>query len=142
MPRSTLWAAVALAAVGCAGSPERNAEVADALARVEGSGEYADTERCLSTTRYDSVDILDEQHLLFAGNGPDEVWLNTLRSRCPGLHRNDVLAFEMNGTRLCSLDSATVVQRFLFWQRTGPTCTLGEFHELTDAQASLIREAM
>ncbi len=136
----TTLAAVALLG-GCATSPERNEQVSNALERLE-DAEYAATERCLSTFQYDQVEILDGRHLLFESNTGDDVWLNTLRQSCPGLRRDDVLAFEMNGNRLCSLDTATVMERFLFWQRSGPTCSLGEFQELTDAQASLLREAL
>ena len=126
---------------GCASAPERDEQVANALQQLEGA-EYAATERCLSTFQYDQVEVLDQQHLLFQSNTGQEVWLNTLRTRCPGLRDDDVLAFEMTGNRLCSLDTATVMERFLFWQRTGPTCSLGEFQELTEAQAELLREAL
>jgi len=126
---------------GCASAPERDAQVANALQQLEGA-DYAATERCLSTFEYDQVEILDDQHLLFESNTGQEVWLNTLRNRCPGLRKDDVLAFDMNGNRLCSLDTATVMERFLFWQRTGPTCSLGEFQQLTEAQSSVVRDAL
>jgi len=126
---------------GCAAAPERDQQMRSALQQLEGA-DYAATERCLSTFEYDQVEVLDQQHLLFESNTGQEVWLNTLRTKCPGLRKDDVLAFEMTDNRLCSLDTATVVERFLFWQRTGPTCSLGEFQQLPEAQSSLVREAL
>ena len=127
---------------GCAtGGGEPNEQLANVLETFDTDTEYAATERCLSTHRYDSVEVLDDRHLLFRRSPGDEVWLNTLRSRCPGLNRNDTLLFEQTGSQLCNLDTAEVVDRFLFWQRTGPVCSLGQFHQLTEAQASLLREA-
>lgn len=126
---------------GCASDPERDQRMTRALQQLEGA-DYAATERCLSTFEYDQVEVLDQQHLLFESNTGQELWLNTLRTACPGLREDDVLAFEMTGNRLCSLDTATVMERFLFWQRTGPTCSLGEFQQLTEGQAELVREAL
>ncbi len=126
---------------GCASGPSVPDErLSTALGQLDAGTGYADTKRCLATFEYDSMEILDDQHLLFKDR--NEVWLNKLRSRCPGLRRDDVLAFDMRGDRLCSLDTATVVDRFLFWRQSGPTCALGEFQQLTEPQAALLREAM
>lgn len=132
---------VGLAAAGCAaGGGERQERVSEALAQLETDTEYASSRRCLSGFDYDQVEVLDDQHLLF--RDANHFWLNKLRSRCPGLNRNDTLLFERTGTRLCALDSAEVIERFLFWRRTGPRCTLGDFHELTEGQSALLREAL
>ena len=126
----------------CAGGGgERNEQLANVLASFDTETDYAETKRCLSDFEYNQVEVLDEQHILFRNSPGDDLWLNTLRARCPGLNRNDTLLFEKRSNRLCNLDRAEVVQRFLFWQRTGPVCSLGEFHQLTEAQAELIREA-
>lgn len=127
----------------CAGSsPDRGPQISAALDELQSREDYARTERCLSTHQYRSVEVLDENHLLFTGTSRDRLWLNKLRSRCPGLRRNDTLAFEVRNNRLCNLDTATVVDHFLFWERTGPTCSLGDFQQLTPAQAELLREAL
>lgn len=144
--RSTAAGALALAALlaaGCAGNPARNEQLDSVLAQFDTDTDYAATERCLPTFRYDTVEVLDEQHLLFKSRQGDKYWLNKLRQRCAGLRPNDTLYFELRDNRVCSLDMVSVVDRtFFFWQRTGPSCGLGEFHELTEPQAQLIREAM
>lgn len=125
---------------GCAGNPSPRDERLSATLAQLSETDYVASKRCLGTFEYDSIEILDDQHVLFKDR--NDVWLNKLRARCPGLRRNDVLAFDMRGSRLCSLDTATVLDRFLFWQRSGPTCALGEFQQLTEPQAQLLREAM
>jgi len=127
----------------CAGSsPDRGPQISAALDELQSREDYARTERCLATHQYRSVEVLDENHLLFTGTSRDRLWLNELRTHCPGLRSNDTLAFEVRNNRLCNLDTATVVDHFLFWERTGPTCSLGDFQQLTPAQAKLLREAL
>lgn len=141
MRSNILTPVLLLALVGCAaGGGERQQRISDALEQLTTDTEYATTRRCLSTFEYRQVEVLDDRHLLFRDR--NRYWLNELRSRCPGLRRHDTLLFERRSPRLCALDTAEVIQRFLFWRRTGPVCTLGEFHELTEPQAALLREAM
>ncbi|MFU8815001.1 MAG: hypothetical protein ACNA7W_06630, partial [Pseudomonadales bacterium] len=102
---------------------------------------YAETQTCLSHQRYHRIDVLNERYVLFHGSN-DELWINTLRTGCPGLKRGDRLEFRASGELLCSLDAAEVANRFLFWTRTGALCTLGEFHRLTEPQAGLLRESV
>lgn len=136
-------AVFAVLIAGCASNgSERQARVASALDEIEGANAYADTEQCLPTYRYDSVEILDDKHLLFEDRNGKDVWLNELRAACPGLRPRDTLAFQMRGSSLCKLDRAEVIERILFWQRTGASCSLGEFHELTEAQTSTVKQAL
>lgn len=100
---------------------------------------YTETKSCLSRLEYDSVEVAGDQHLLFFGH--DDIWVNELRSRCPGLEHYDTLAFDLTGDRVCSLDSVSGVdRRFFSWDR-GPTCTLGEFRKVSEVQAQRLREA-
>jgi hypothetical protein len=136
----TVSTLLVLGLTGCASNDrERDQRLATVLNELDTDTEYTSTRRCLSN--YDSVEVLDDRHLLFKPATGDDLWLNTLRSRCPGLRRNDTLLFRKTSNRLCNLDSAEVIDRFLFWRRTGPVCSLGEFHQLTENQAALIRQA-
>lgn len=103
--------------------------------------QYTTSERCLSGFDYDTVDVLDDQHILFKDALGKNVWLNTLKARCPGLDPNDTLLFRKTGNQLCNLDSAEVIEHVFFWRRTGPTCSLGKFNQLTENQAALLKEA-
>jgi hypothetical protein len=143
-----LCVGVLVCVVGCAAqTPEQQAReetkqetIADILSQPLAAEEYAEEERCLSTYVYEQVDILDEQHVVFRGSG-DKLWLNTLRNRCVGLRRNDVLQFKMRDNRLCDLDSFEGMSSFMWGIRSG-TCTLGTFSPVTQEQVDAIEAAV
>lgn len=98
--------------------------------------------RCLRTVDYDSVDVLDDRHVLFRGPH-DRIWLNVLRSRCGGLSSNTTLLFNLRSTNICDLDTFTGVHAFFrFWQRETATCALGTFHPVTAEQVEMIERAL
>jgi len=97
-------------------------------------------ERCLSTHAYRSVDILDDQHMLFRGSG-GKLWLNRLRHRCLGLRPNDILRFELRSNRVCELDTFQSYDSFGLASRFSGNCTLGAFQPVTPEQAEAIQIA-
>ena len=137
---STLMAVVGLAGSGCAGQGGSNEALESAVTQLETDGAHAATLRCLPSEGFDAVTVLDDQHLLFRSTG-GEAWINALRTRCTGLQRSHELEFRGNGTRICNLDAADAVHRFMLWRRSGPVCTLGKFHRVTEDQGLLIRDA-
>jgi hypothetical protein len=138
----TLPIVLTLLIAGCASHEIRKTKPAadEVQAKVEAivervaQDEYASSENCLSTFEYDSVDIIDERHLLFHGLG-DDMWINQLRADCPGLHDSDTLLFELHSSRVCSLDIVRRVDRMLFWWNKGPMCSLGKFYEVSPTLA-------
>lgn len=148
------WSGVLLAVAmltGCAGSgpsPEQQAAQAKAqetldqiLAAPLSSEEYSKTERCISTFEYDTMEVLDDQHVIFEGRG-DRVWLNTLRNRCIGLRRDSVPVIRLRDSQLCDLDTFQARDSMLgVWTRTSATCSLGTFSRITPEQADTIRAA-
>ena len=85
--------------------------------------------RCLSLSQYDSVQIVSDRLLLFKGQGK-KVWANELPRPCPGMHKNDVLVFDLRSSQVCSLDWVTPTRPdYLGWPNAGPKCSLGEFIE-------------
>lgn len=148
----TLMALSLLALTACASAPDREASEAQAAAREEAiqdiltkplaAEDYVESERCLSTHIYRSVEVLDDRNVLFKGPG-DRVWINQLRHRCIGLRRNDTLQFELRDNRVCDLDSFQAVDTlFRVWSRTSATCTLGKFQPVTPEQVEAIRAAV
>lgn len=112
----------------CASTPAEPDEEAKRLHALVSAG-AGSGKRCLSTSQYDSVQILNEQMLLFKGTG-NRVWANELRNRCPGMRKDDVLIFDLRGSQVCSLDWVTATRPgFLGWPHAGPKCSLGEFIE-------------
>lgn len=139
-------------AVGCASveatQEERQAREAakkesiqDILSQPLANEDYSEEERCLSTYTYRSVDVLDDQHVLFKGSG-GRMWLNTLRQRCVGLRSQDSLRFELRDNRLCDMDRFQSVDTFGFMSHTSATCTLGKFMPVTAEQVLAIEAAV
>lgn len=142
-----LVAAVSIAAAGsitsCASEPSApDSNELPVLERLTTDTRYTPTQRCLSTFEYDSIEVLDDRHLLFSNAAGTKAWINMLRNRCAALGRNATLSFEMRGNRVCSLDTARVLARFVYGNQIGPTCSLGEFEEVTAAQVEVIRRAL
>ena len=136
-------AAAALLAAGCApqhmAKPSQDSERLAAILDLEDESQFVGTQRCLSTYAYDSVEILDDQHLLFQDQG--KAWVNRLRTRCPQLRPHETLVFELNSSNLCELDKVATANRMFLWWTKGPSCPLGEFKEISQPQAQLLSEA-
>ncbi len=140
-----LASAMALAVHAVAASPaEQQAARQDAIDKILSqplpADAYAKPERCLASHQYDSVDILDDRHLVFKGMG-DRIWVNELRRRCIGMHRRDVLQFEMHANRVCDLDTFQAFTPGLGGIRSG-SCSLGRFEPVTAAQLEAMRAAV
>ncbi|MDZ7668794.1 MAG: DUF6491 family protein [Gammaproteobacteria bacterium] len=115
--------------------------IQDILSQPLANEDYSEEERCLSTYSYRSVDVLDDQHVLFKGTG-GRLWLNTLRQRCVGLRAQDTLSFELRDNRLCDMDRFESVDTFAYMTRTSATCTLGKFSPVTAEQVQAIEAAV
>ena len=64
--------------------------------------EYVESQRCLSRYKFDRVEFLDNEHVLFIGRG-GKAWLNTLRAPCVGLRRRDIPSFEYRGAKFAKM---------------------------------------
>ncbi|MEQ8857211.1 MAG: DUF6491 family protein [Pseudomonadales bacterium] len=143
---------ISLGLVGCAASgPAAEERQAQAQARQEAlqdilstplsAADYTgDQERCLSSYAYRSVDVLDDQHVVFKGSG-ERLWLNKLRTRCIGLRPDEILQFEMRNNRVCDLDNFQAMDSFMYTARTSGTCTLGKFMPVSPEQMEAIELA-
>ncbi len=144
LPTIVIGALVFLGA-GCATTTPRVDETSIEIDRILGA-EYdasdAKSVRCLSTTIYDNIDVIDDRRLLFRGSAK-KAWVNNLRNRCPGLREDDTLLFEVRNTQACSMDRVSPIDAsFNFWTRTGPSCTLGEFQEVSPEQLAMINDVL
>lgn len=85
---------------------------------------------CVVVANIDQTKALDDQTLIFRMRGKD-VYRNTLPRTCPGLQRENRIAYETRVGRLCSIDTITVLERFGVGFTRGFTCRLGEFVPLS-----------
>ena len=90
-------------------------------------------ENCVTVQRIDQTDAIDDQTIIFRMRG-DRVYRNTLPNKCPGLQRENRIAWETHTSRLCNVDTITVLEDFGIGLRPGFTCRLGQFVPLSEAE--------
>jgi hypothetical protein len=90
-------------------------------------------EDCIIVSRIDQTDAIDDQNIIFRMRG-DRVYRNTLPRKCPGLARENRIAYQTTASRLCRIDTITVLEDFGVGFRPGFTCRLGEFVPLSEAE--------
>lgn len=124
MKRIAMVGAVALALGACAGEDERAYEPPEELQAYTVTGE---TENCITVTRIRESRPLDDFHILFFVTGKD-VYLSKMKHRCAGLGREKSFMYSTGLTKLCSLDTITVLNS----PDAMPlgSCGLGEFQKL------------
>jgi hypothetical protein len=88
---------------------------------------------CVVTQSIDKTDAVDDQNILFYMRG-NKVYRNHLPRKCPGLERENRIGYETHSSRLCAIDTITVLEDFGVGLRPGFTCRLGEFVPLSPAE--------
>jgi hypothetical protein len=136
----------------CAVNPEveaaRQAKEMEVERILTETSEYGEAKRCLRSHEYRNFEILDDRRIIFSGRR-DKLWLNQLRSSCPGLRTGHALKFVnlSGGSQICDLDSFEVVDFFYYprfqrwpWQWfNGVRCALGKFEPITEQQAAALK---
>ena len=90
-------------------------------------------ENCIIVSRIDETDAIDDHNIIFRMRG-DRVYRNTLPNKCPGLERENRIAYQTGSSRLCDIDTITVLEDFGVGFRPGFTCRLGQFVPLSEAE--------
>ena len=149
--KSAIGAIVAslLVLAGCAVSPEEErkrqemeADIDDILSQHVDPDEYGEATDCLSEARVRTYHSLGDRHLLFKGK-QGQLWVNVLRTRCPGLDRNSVLVMRPNlPGRLCDMDRFRAADRVGSGVAGGASCSLGEFKPITEAQLEEVQNLL
>jgi uncharacterized protein DUF6491 len=88
---------------------------------------------CITVARIDQTEAIDDQTIIFRMRGRS-VYRNTLPSKCPGLERENRIAFQSSTSRLCNIDTITVLEDFGVGFRPGFTCRLGPFVPLSEEE--------
>lgn len=121
------WLAVSAAIVAAYAVAQNDA------ADLEGAFDRTPQE-CILVSSIDETDAVDDQNLIFRTRG-NKVYRNHLPRKCPGLERENRIAYEVRNARLCSIDTITVLeQRFGVGFQPGFTCRLGEFIPMSPAE--------
>jgi hypothetical protein len=89
---------------------------------------------CVSTQSIDRTDVIDDQTIIFFMRGK-RIFRNYLPRKCPGLEREDRFSYQTTNSRLCDIDTITVLEQFGSRLQPGFTCGLGEFHPISVEEA-------
>lgn len=155
--RALVWLLATMVLAGCAGTAaERDAEarrqetVDEILNAPLDEAAYGGTpRRCISEFAFRDFQAIGDRYLVFEGPG-DQLWVNEIRGRCPGLDRSASLAFKQTGMQICELDQFKVVDMFTWarYQRwpwhwlEGIPCTLGKFQPVSPEQVEALRATL
>ena len=91
---------------------------------------------CITVSGIDKHEAVDDQNILFYMRDR-RVFRNHLPRKCPGLEREQRIAYKLEGTqRLCSINTITVLEDGIggggpLGFREGFTCRIGEFVPLS-----------
>ncbi len=88
---------------------------------------------CVVVQSIDKTDAVDDQNIIFYMRG-NKAYRNHLPRKCPGLERENRIGYETRSSRLCAIDTITVLEDFGVGLRPGFTCRLGEFVPLSPAE--------
>ncbi len=101
-----------------------------AIAEQDDGVNDAKPKRCINTGSILRTKIIDDANIVFIMRR-NQVYLNTLRSRCTGLSRRGRFAYSTQTRSLCELEIITVIEGGGLGQPLGRSCSLGQFHPVT-----------
>ena len=115
-----LTATALLVLAGCSSSPPTGPQ--GPIPQL--AGRTAGTPRsCVTIQRDENLVVVDSRTVLY-GSGKT-VWLNHLRTECPGMNGMNILVTEPHGGQYCSGDTVRSLDPVS--KVPGPTCVLGDF---------------
>ena len=98
----------------------------------------SDAEHCISLSRIDRTDVVDDSNILFYMKGGD-IYLNRLPHRCPGLRWEKAFMYRTSLSQLCNVDIITVLDNMGFGFSPGVSCGLGPFHPISEETAKALK---
>ena len=107
------------------------------LSAEEAKDATVEGKRCISATRIDNTEIIDDRTIVFHMLGKD-IYLNKLPHRCPGMRRNRTIAYRSQTSQLCRIDSITLLETAGGISR-GPTCGLGMFTPISKDELKALK---
>lgn len=95
-------------------------------------------ENCIDTRRISTTTVVDDQTIIFYMRG-GENYVNELPRKCPSLARERRFSYRTSISRLCDIDTITVLYSMGRGLEPGPSCGLGRFYPISDEEAKALR---
>lgn len=110
---------------------------ADDDARPDDIDPSLEPEDCLSIGSIRRTEIADDQNIVFYVSGK-KIYRNYLPRKCRGLKRADAFMYKTSLSRLCNVDTITVLDDLGFGFNQGRTCGLGMFYPISEEEADIV----
>ena len=98
----------------------------------------AEVERCVTISRIDRTEVLDNRRIIFYMRGKD-IYLNQLPRDCGGLGSQKRFSYQSRGSQLCRMDTITVLNSAGPGLMRGATCGLGPFVPITEEDVEAMK---
>lgn len=106
---------------------------------VQAQDSSGESRRCLTLTRIDRTEIIDDQTIVFYLRGND-IFVNELDRPCDRLEREGRFSYRTSTGQLCSTDRISVLESSAFGGlREGFTCGLGRFRPADEAFVEMLK---
>jgi len=108
-----------------------------ALQRVQAEEHDSNAEHCIRLTNIDRTEVVGDYGILFYMLD-DDIYLNKLPHRCPGLGMDKAFMYRSSVGQLCDLDIISLLDDMGFGLRPGVSCGLGMFHPVSEDEAKAL----
>ena len=103
--------------------------------------DYRDERSCLRQREIDSIEIVDENLIVFRGRIKKSVWANRFPQPCVGLRRDMVVTTGSRTGSICRLDAIDARPRAASPFEPPVRCFLGGFIAIDEVQAEAMKRA-
>lgn len=138
----------ALIALGANSEPTDTGEVAkesdveEILDNPLADDDYREKKSCLWRREIDSVEIIDENLIVFRGRLRNKVWLNRFTQPCTGLRRDMLITTGTRTGSVCRFDTLDARPRGASPFGTAVRCYLGSFEGIDEVQVEAMKRAV
>ena len=99
-------------------------------------------ENCIYARDVKQFEILSDEIILLHGKF-DRLWVNRLKARCAGLHKNMIVQLDRYGSQMCANDRFKAQERgTLVGEGTFTSCRLGPFEEVLVEQVATLKRSL
>lgn len=123
-------------------APANESTVGEILENPLADDDYRDEQSCLRRREIDSIEIIDESHVVFRGRVKKRVWVNQFSHPCVGLRRDMVVTTRARTGSICRLDAIDARPRAASPFEPAVRCYLGGFVAIDEMQVDAIRRAV
>jgi len=117
-------------------------DIESILSNPLGEDDYRETRSCIWNRQIDTIDIIDENFVVFKGHGRGKIWVNRLAHSCVGLRRDMVVITESRSGSVCDMGTIRARPRSSSPFAVPVRCWLGKFEAIDEQQLEALKRAI